>query len=173
MKSRILEINSKIKVTTVAEFITRENISTYIPNDLDYIVDAIDTVSSKLNIIEYAKKMNIKIISSMGVGNKSNPCLLKIANIKQTSMCPMARIMCKELRSRNIYDLDVCYSTEKPIKPTNQKSNKTNYFNIAPTNTRNGTIRRQLPASICFVPACAGLIIASEVIKNLINEKDS
>lgn len=145
-KSRIQDIGSDIIVHTVDAFILPENIAEFDFSKFDYVVDAIDTVSGKIAIIEKCNKMNIPIISSMGTGNKLNPTAFEIADINKTSVCPLARVMRYELKKRNIKKLKVLYSKEEPVK----KGNRT-------------------PASISFVPSVAGLIIASEVIKDIIN----
>lgn len=157
MQERILDINPKCKVEAYNTFYTAEkeiDISGY-----DYIVDAIDTVTSKLVLIEEAKKYNIPIICSMGTGNKLDPTLFEITDIYKTSVCPLARVMRTELKKRGIKKLKVLYSKEEPIKPAKIE-------NENPT-------KRQTPGSISFVPSVAGLIIAGEVIKDLISKKQN
>lgn len=151
MKKRILEINPQTNVTTYMEFLTDKNMNKLILKNYDYIVDAIDTISSKINLIITAKKNNIPIISSMGTANKLNPTEFEVVDIKRTIMCPVAKIIRKELKKTNINSLKVIYSKEKPIK--------TNSIN---TNMPLG--------SISFVPSVAGLIIASEVVKDIIKK---
>lgn len=168
MKERILDINPKAHVTTFQMLYNEETADKLLDNSYDYVVDAIDMVSSKLDLIERCKKRNIPIMSSMGAGNKLDPTKLEIADIYETSICPLARVMRKELKKRDIKDLKVVYSQEKPITPMNTKSNcKTDC--ICTNKDRTCAERRQIPGSVAFVPSVAGLIIASEVIKDLLN----
>ena len=151
MKDRILDINPDCTVEAFNTFYTKEkeiDISGY-----DYIIDAIDTVTSKLVLIEEAKKHDVPIISCMGTGNKLDPTLFEISDIFKTSVCPIARVMRTELKKRGIKKLKVLYSKEEPLKPEKIE-------NENPT-------KRQTPGSISFVPSVAGLIIAGEVIKDL------
>lgn len=155
-KKRILDINPECNVTAYNTFYTAQkeiDISGY-----DYIVDAIDTVTSKLTLVEDANIHNVPIISCMGTGNKLDPTLFEISDIYKTSVCPLARVMRTELKKRGIKKLKVLYSKEEPIKP-------------APIKNEN-TQKRQTPGSISFVPSVAGLIIAGEVIKDLIKKAD-
>lgn len=145
-KERILDINPNCNVTAIKEFVSKENIENMLAGiKIDYIVDSIVTVSSKLGIIEYAYNNHIKIISCMGTGNKLDASKFEITDINKTSVCPLAKVIRKELRNLNIPKLKVLYSKEEPI---NQKSST--------------------PASISFVPSVAGLLIAGEVIRDLI-----
>lgn len=151
MRDRILDINPECNVKCESIFYTDKkeiDISEY-----DYIVDAIDTVSSKLALICEAHKLNIPIISSMGTGNKLDASRFAITDISKTSVCPLARVMRKELKERGIKKLKVLFSDEAPLTPTISISDGS---------------RRQIPASIAFVPSVAGLLIAGEVIKDLI-----
>ena len=143
MAKRILEINPNIKVETLKIFFKDENDVDF--SEIDYIVDAIDSVSSKINLIKIAKRLEIPIISSMGTGNKLNPTGLEVSDISKTSVCPLAKVIRKELRKENINHLKVVYSKEEPIK-----------------------LDTKTPGSISFVPSVAGLIIASEVINDFI-----
>lgn len=167
MKNRIMDINPECNVITHQVFVTKENIPEIIKKDIDYVVDAIDTVTSKLDIISYCKENDIEVISSMGTGNKLDPTKFKISDIYKTQTCPLAKVMRRELKRRCIKKLKVLYSEELPITPeaeTNQEENNTK------DNTNKITIRkRSTPASIGFVPPVAGMIIASEVVKDLIN----
>ncbi len=147
MKERILNINPQAEVDISTEFFMPG--SKLVDNSLDYIVDAIDTVTGKIELVCRANELNIPIISAMGTGNKLDPTKFEVADIYKTSVCPLAKVMRKELRSRGIQKLKVVYSKEEPIKP-NDGDYKT-------------------PASISFVPSVAGLIIAGEVIKDVIN----
>lgn len=155
MKERILSINPDAHVDTFQEFYMPDTAEQLLSNDYDYIVDAVDTVTAKIDLIVRAKEMDIPIISSMGAGNKVKPELLEIDDIYNTSVCPLAKVMRKELRSRGVKSLKVVYSKETPIKPA-QIELKSN-------------VRRQVPGSVAFVPSVAGLIIAGEVIKDLVN----
>ena len=159
MRDRILEINPEVEVTTYQKFYLPETENELIQPDYDYIIDAIDTVSGKIGLVMKAREMGIPIISSMGTGNKLDPTRLEISDISKTSVCPLARVMRKELRDRGITSLKVLYSREEPIKPEETE------------NTREDTVRHQVPGSVSFVPSAAGLIIAGEVVKDLIREE--
>jgi len=128
--------------------------------DVTYIVDAIDTITAKIELVMDAKALNIPIISSMGTGNKLDPTKFEIADISKTSVCPLAKVIRKELRNRGINNLKVLYSKEEPIKPDEDVLN----------DCLKDSTKRQVPASISFVPSVAGLIIAGEVIKDIIKE---
>ena len=137
--------------------------------NIDYIVDCIDTVTAKIELVVRANKINVPIISCMGTGNKLDPTKFEVTDIYKTSVCPLAKVMRKELRARNIKKLKVVYSKEEPIQ-INQDSEyscKTNCI-CPPGTKRKCSIRNQVPGSISFVPSVAGLIIAGEVIKDLI-----
>lgn len=149
MKDRILDINPKANVITYEEFFTKE--TDIMDKSIDYIIDAIDTVKSKIELIMIAKKNNIKIISSMGTGNKLEANKFEIADISKTTVCPLAKVIRKELKKQNIENLKVVYSKEEPKKILELVEGK------------------RTPASISFVPSSAGLLIAGEVIKDLIN----
>ncbi len=151
-KLRILSINPDARVITHNVFYLPENANDHPLSEYDYIVDAIDTVSAKIELIVRAKKDNIPMISSMGTGNKLNPTMLEVSDIYKTSVCPLARVMRRELKLRNISSLKVVYSKEEPLKP---------YTNEA------ATAKKQTPGSVSFVPSVAGLIIASEVVKDI------
>lgn len=155
MRDRILEINPKANVEIHQVFYTKEKADEFDLSSYTYIVDAIDTVSAKLALIERAKKKNIPIISCMGAGNKLDPTRLEVADIYSTSICPLARTMRSELRKRGISNLKVVYSKEKAIKPSENSEEK-------PIG------RRQIPGSVAFVPSVAGLIIAAEVVKDTV-----
>ena len=156
-KERILDINPDIKVNAYKTFYCPENESEFDFKSYDYIIDAIDTVAGKLALIENAKKHNVPIICSMGAGNKLNPAKFEVADISQTSVCPLARVIRTELKKRNIKDVKVVYSKEKPLTPAK----------IIPANDCPES-KKVAPGSIAFVPSVAGLIIAGEVIKDLI-----
>jgi len=133
----------------------------------NYIVDAIDTVKGKLALAENAQKTGTPIISSMGAGNKVNAAAFEVADIYETSVCPLARVMRYECRRRGIKKLKVVYSKEKPIRPKEDMSVSCRRHCVCPPGTRKCTVRRDIPGSTAFVPSVAGLIIAGEVIKDL------
>lgn len=155
MKDRIEDINPQAKVYTHEKFVLPENLHEIFDGKVDYIIDAIDTVTAKLAVVEYANANNIPIISCMGTGNKLHPELFEIADISKTSVCPLCKVMRKELKNRGIYHLKVLYSKEKPI----DTSGKTTGEDMG--------MRRSLPGSISFVPPVAGLLIAGEVIREI------
>jgi len=168
-KERVLEINPECEVTIFQTFVNENNISDIVTEDVDYVVDAIDTVSSKIALVIYCKEHNIKIISSMGTGNKLDPTQFRIADLSKTKVCPLAKVMRCELRKRGVDKLKVLYSEEEPRKPMISEETKAVE---AATQKDDGVIRvtkRQTPGSISFVPPVAGMIIGGEVIKDLIN----
>lgn len=169
MKERILAINPQAEVTTLQQFYMPDTADSLLADDYDYIVDAIDTVTAKLDLVVRAKQRNIPIISCMGAGNKLDPTRFEVTDIYKTSVCPLARVMRKELRARSIDSLKVVYSREAPITPRETPNSSCAAGCICPPNAaRTCTIRNQIPGSISFVPSVAGLIIAGEVIKDLI-----
>ena len=151
-KQRILEINPSAKIETYSEFFMPSSPNLF-DKKTDYVIDCIDTITSKIELVLRAKNMNIPIISCMGTGNKLDPTKFEVTDISKTSVCPLAKVMRKELRDRCINSLKVVYSKEEPIKV-----NKLNEEN-----------KKKIPGSISFVPSVAGLIIAGEVIKDIIN----
>ena len=153
MKERVISINPKCNVEAKQVFITADNISEIIPSDVDYVVDAIDTVTSKLALAEYCYKNNINIISSMGTGNKMDPTQFRVSDVFKTKVCPLAKVMRHELRKRGVKKLKVVYSEEMPMTPDKGRA--------VPS------AKRQTPGSISFVPPVAGMIIGGEVIKDL------
>lgn len=160
-EERILDINPNCKVTKHKTFFTPQNSGEFDFSLYDYIVDAIDTVSGKIELVIKANEANVPIISSMGAGNKTNPALFEVADIYNTSVCPLARVMRNELKKRRVKKLKVVYSKEQPIKPYETEFSE----NEKQQNT--GIKRRQTPGSTAFVPSVAGLIIAGEVINDL------
>jgi tRNA threonylcarbamoyladenosine dehydratase len=148
MKERLFDINPNMEITTKKCFFLPENESDIDYSLFDYVVDAVDTVTAKICIIEKAKKNNVPVISCMGTGNKLNPMGFKIADISKTSVCPLARVLRKELKNRNIKNVKVVYSEEKPA-----------------------IVTKEFPGSLSFVPGAAGFLIASEVVKDLLNIK--
>ncbi len=167
-KERILSINPDCRVETHACFYTVNNADDYDLSHYSYIVDAIDTVSSKLTLIERAKAAGVPIISCMGAGNKLDPTRFEVADIYETSVCPLAKVMRRELRARGVERLKVVYSKEETIKPREDEASNCKTGCVCPPGTmRKCTVRRQVPGSIAFVPSVAGLILAGEVIKDL------
>ena len=168
MKARILEINPNVQVTTHACFFLPENADTFDFEAYDYVVDAVDTVTAKLDIIMRAKEAGVPVISSMGAGNKLDPTKFQVADIYDTTICPLARVMRRELRKRNVKDLKVVFSTEKSIRPLEDMSISCRTNCICPPGAKHKcTERRDIPGSVAFVPSVAGLIIAGEVVKEL------
>ncbi|MEN6351503.1 MAG: tRNA threonylcarbamoyladenosine dehydratase [Syntrophomonas sp.] len=155
MKDRILDINPRAEVIIYQRFYMPGGGDELISPDLDYIIDAIDTVTAKIDLIVNGERRGIPVISSMGTGNKLDPSKFEIADIYQTSVCPLAKVMRRELRKRGIPGLKVVYSREEPVKPL--ESEESAY-----------PCRRQVPGSIAFVPSVAGLLMAGEVVKDLI-----
>ncbi len=154
LKERMLDINPDVEVAIHSCFFLPENKDTFDFSQYDYVVDAVDTVTAKITIIEEAKKAGVPVISSMGAGNKLNPTLFTIADISKTSVCPLAKVMRRELKKRNIKDVKVVFSKEEAIKPLSMDG-------------EDEINKRVTPGSIAFVPSVAGLLIAGEVIKDL------
>ena len=168
MKERVISINPKCNVEAKQVFITADNISEIIPSDVDYVVDAIDTVTSKLALAEYCYKNNINIISSMGTGNKMDPTQFRVSDVFKTKVCPLAKVMRHELRKRGVKKLKVVYSEEQPVRPINDMAISCRNHCICPPGAAHKcTERRDIPGSTAFVPSVVGLIIAGEVIKDL------
>lgn len=171
MKHRILDINPKAQVETHKRFYLPDCAQELVRSDYDYIIDAMDTVKAKLDLIINAKRLGIPIISCMGAGNKLDPTRFEIADIYQTSVCPLARVMRTELRRRGVENCKVLYSREVPRTPAMTGDLSCAKHCVCPKGTaRTCTIRRQIPASISFVPSVAGLIIGGEAIKDLIKD---
>ena len=162
MKNRILDINPEAIVNTYECFYCENNKDDFPFAQYDYVVDAIDTVAAKLLLIQKAKEANVPVISSMGVGNKLYPEKLVITDIGKTYMCPLAKVMRKELKARGIKKCKVVYSPEKPISPIQNEDTA--------SEMKPGSSRRQIPGSISFVPSVAGLLIAGEVVRDLIKK---
>lgn len=171
MKERILEINPRAEVTTFQKFYLPDNADEMLADDYDYIVDAIDTVTAKIDLVLQAQKRNIPIICSMGTGNKMDPTKFEITDIYKTSVCPLAKVMRKELKARRVKKLKVLYSQELPMKPIQDDENSCSTDCVCPPGTtRHCSDKRQVPGSIAFVPSVAGLIIAGEVVKDLLKK---
>jgi tRNA threonylcarbamoyladenosine dehydratase len=169
MQERILDINPRVQVITHQTFYMPECAADLVTPDYDYIIDAIDTVTAKIDLIFNAKKLNIPIISCMGAGNKLDPTQFEIADIYDTSVCPLAKVMRRELRKKGVNDLKVVYSREVPVTPRESEETSCRLHCICPRESaRTCTIRRSIPGSMAFVPSVAGLLIAGEVVKDLI-----
>ena len=169
-KQRILDINPDANVEIHQEFFMPET-EGILDNSIDYIVDCIDTVTAKIELVVRADKLNIPIISCMGTGNKLDPTRFEVTDIYKTSVCPLAKVMRKELRSRGIKKLKVVYSKEEPVRLNETTENSCKHNCICPPGTkRKCTIRNQVPGSVSFVPSVAGLIIAGEVVKAILND---
>ena len=162
-KNRILEINPDAKVEVYEEFFMPES-KDFFDDTVDYVIDCVDTVTAKIEIIMRAQKLNIPIISSMGTGNKLDPTKFVVTDIYKTEICPLAKVMRKELRNRGVKKLKVIYSKENPIELEDSLEN---------IGDSNSETKKQVPGSISFVPSVAGLIIAGEVIRDIleINKK--
>ena len=169
MRARILDINPRCVVTAHALFYNADTADGVDLSVYDYIVDAIDTVSCKLLLIERATAANVPIVSCMGAGNKLDPTRLEVADITKTSVCPLARVMRKELKARGIAHLKVVYSREEAIKPEEDTAISCKTGCVCPPGTqRKCTARRAVPGSVSFVPPVAGYILAGEVVKDII-----
>ena len=166
-EARIRDINPDCRVTTWKTFFLPETEEQFDFTLYDYVVDAIDTVKGKLALVEKAKAAGTPIICAMGAGNKLDPTAFRVADIYQTSVCPLARVMRTECRKRGIRKLKVVYSKETPIRPAEDPAISCRKHCICPPDTRKCTVRRDIPGSTAFVPAAAGLIIAGEVVKDL------
>lgn len=168
MKERILEINPKATVTTHQCFYTPETADQFDFTKYSYVVDAIDTVAGKIELVLRANAAGVPIISCMGAGNKMDPTKFEVTDIHKTSVCPLAKVMRKELKNRGVKKLKVVYSKEPAKKPKEDMALSCKINCVCPPGvTRKCTSKRQIPGSNAFVPSVAGLIIAGEVIKDL------
>ncbi|HHV38215.1 MAG TPA: tRNA threonylcarbamoyladenosine dehydratase [Tepidimicrobium sp.] len=152
MKDRLLDINPNAKILAIDKKYSDENKGELISTDYDYVVDAIDMVSAKISLIETCNRLGIPIISSMGAGNKLDPTMFQVGDIYETEVCPLAKVVRRELRRRKVESLKVVWSREKPMD----------------VNLEREDLRKAVPGSVSFVPPVAGLILASEVIKSLV-----
>ena len=159
MKDRILSINPLANVEIKKCFFLKENSNEFDFKNYDYIIDAVDTISAKIEIIVKAKESNVKVISALGAGNKINPSMLEVTDIYKTSVDPLAKVLRKKLKEYRINKLKVVYSKEKPLKPLYSLDSS-------------DVVKKNIPASLVFVPAAMGLIIAGEVIKDLTGIKN-
>ena len=172
MKQRMLDINPEVQVETHKCFFLPENAEEFPFQEYDYVIDAVDTVTAKLEIILQAKKYNVPVISCMGAGNKLDASQFRVADIYKTKMCPLAKVMRRELKKRGVRKLKVVYSEEKPIRPLEDMSISCRNHCICPPGAAHKcTERRDIPGSVAFVPAVAGLVLAGEVVKDLAGER--
>ena len=168
MRDRILEINPDAKVEMRQCFYLPENAHEFDFSKYSYVVDAVDTVTAKIEIIMRAQAAGVPVISCMGAGNKLDPTQFHVADIYKTTMCPLAKVMRHELKKRGVKKLKVVYSTEKPVRPLEDMSVSCRSHCVCPPGTAHKcTERRDIPGSVAFVPPVAGLILAGEVIKDL------
>lgn len=172
MKERILEINPKAEVHVHKCFYLPETKEKFDFKNYDYVIDAVDTVTAKLELVMQAQEAGVPIISSMGAGNKMNPTMFEVADIYKTSVCPLAKVMRRELKKRHVKKLKVVYSKEQPLTPVDDMAISCRANCICPPGAqRKCTDRRAIPGSNAFVPSVVGLIIASEVVKDIIGYK--
>lgn len=168
MKDRILEINPDARVEVYKCFFLPENADEFPFEEYDYIVDAVDTVTAKISLVMKAQEMNVPIISSMGAGNKLDASQFRVADIYKTKVCPLAKVMRRELKKRGVKKLKVVYSEEQPTRPVEDMAISCRTNCICPSGAAHKcTERRDIPGSVAFVPSVAGLIIAGEVVKDL------
>ena len=168
MKERMLEINPEVDVTIHKCFFLPENADKFPFSEYDYVIDAVDTVTAKLELVMKCRELNVPIISSMGAGNKLDASAFRVADIYKTKMCPLAKVMRRELKKRGVKKLKVVYSEEKPTRPIEDMSVSCRTNCICPPGAAHKcTERRDIPGSVAFVPSVAGLIIAGEVVKDL------
>lgn len=172
MKERIEGINRKTKVTEIIKTVTKDNVKEFIDEDVDYVIDALDTISAKISLAEYCDANNVNLISCMGTGNKLDPTRFKISDIFSTKNCPLCKVMRHELRKRGVKKLRVVFSEELPRKP--KLDEVVSCINACVCNFDNGrscTNKRQIPGSISFVPPVAGFILAGDVINSFLENK--
>ncbi|WP_019680562.1 tRNA threonylcarbamoyladenosine dehydratase [Ruminococcus flavefaciens] len=170
MAERMLEINPEADIRIHKCFFLPENADDFPFDEYDYVIDAVDTVTAKLELIMRCKSINVPVISAMGAGNKLDAGRMKIADIYETSVCPLARVMRHELRKRGVKALKVVYSDEQPVRPLEDMSISCRSHCICPPGAQHKcTERRDIPGSTAFVPAVAGLLIAGEVVRDLIS----
>lgn len=172
MKERMLDINPEVEVTVHKCFFLPENADEFPFAEYDYVVDAVDTVTAKIELVMKCQKEGVAIMSSMGAGNKLDASAFRVADIYKTQMCPLAKVMRRELKKRGVKKLKVVYSEEKPTRPIEDMSISCRTDCICPPGAEHKcTERRDIPGSVAFVPSVAGLIIAGEVIKDLTGVK--
>ena len=164
-KERIMDINPNAVVTAHKTFFSPDTAGEFDFSEFDYVVDAIDTVTGKIALVLKAQENNTPIISSMGAGNKIDPTAFEVADIYDTTICPLAKVMRRELKKRGVKKLKVVYSKEPPLTPSDAQADPQD------STARMGATKKRAPGSLAFVPSVVGLIIAGEVIKDLINSK--
>lgn len=170
MRERMLDINPQAKVRVHQCFFLPENAEQFPFKEYDYVVDAVDTVTAKIELVLRAQENGVPVISSMGAGNKLDASAFRVADIYETKVCPLARVMRRELKKRNVEHLKVVYSEEEPLKPLQLFGDEAPSAQEPPKEGEKGrerTARRSIPGSVAFVPSAAGLIIAGEVVKDL------
>ena len=168
MRERMLEINPDADIRVRKCFVLPENISEFPFEEYDYVVDAVDTVTAKLELVMKAQEKHVPVISCMGAGNKLDGSRFRVADIYKTRVCPLARVMRRELKKRGVKRLKVVYSEEQPTRPLEDMSISCRTHCICPPGTKHKcTERRDIPGSVAFVPSVAGLLIAGEVVKDL------
>ena len=168
MKERILEINPDCEVNVHKCFFLPENADEFDFDNYDYIVDAVDTVTAKIELVMKANEKNVRIICSMGAGNKLDASMFKVSDIYKTKVCPLAKVMRRELKKRGVRKLKVVYSEEQPIRPIEDMSISCRTHCICPPGAKHKcTERRDIPGSVAFVPSVVGLIIAGEIVKDI------
>lgn len=171
MKDRMLEINPEAEIRIHKCFFLPENASDFPFDEYDYVVDAVDTVSAKIELVMQSQQHNVPIISCMGAGNKLDGSQFLVSDLYQTRMCPLAKVMRYELRKRGVKKLKVVYSEEKPTRPIEDMSISCRTHCICPPGAKHKcTERRDIPGSVAFVSSVAGLLIAGEVVKDLISK---
>ena len=169
MEQRLHDINPNVEIHTYKMFYMPDTADQVDLTQYDYVVDAVDTVTAKLELVCRAKRAGVRIISAMGAGNKLDPSRLRVAHIEKTSVCPLARVMRTELRKRKIRKLKVVFSDEQPVKPDDDPALSCRNHCICPPGTvRKCTARRDIPGSTAFVPPALGIMIASEIVRDLI-----
>ena len=168
MKERILEINPDCEVNVHKCFFLPENADEFDFDNYDYVVDAVDTVTAKIELVMKAKEKDVPIICSMGAGNKLDASMFKVSDIYKTKVCPLAKVMRRELKKRGVRKLKVVYSEEQPIRPIEDMSISCRTHCICPPGAKHKcTERRDIPGSVAFVPSVVGLIIAGEIVKDI------
>lgn len=168
MRERILDINPSADIRVYKCFFLPENADEFPFDEYDYVVDAVDTVTAKIELVMKAQEKGVRIMSSMGAGNKLDASAFRVADIYKTKVCPLAKVMRRELKKRGIKKLKVVYSEEKALTPLEDESISCRSNCVCPPGTEHKcTDRRAIPGSVAFVPPVAGLIIAGEVIKDL------
>ena len=168
MRERMLEINPDADIRVRKCFVLPENISEFPFEEYDYVVDAVDTVTAKLELVMKSQEKHVPVISCMGAGNKLDGSRFRVADIYKTRVCPLARVMRRELKKRGVKRLKVVYSEEQPTRPLEDMSISCRTHCICPPGTKHKcTERRDIPGSVAFVPSVAGLLIAGEVVKDL------